>query len=259
MLPLHDYNPTKRPSLVVPLLIAINVVVFLFIQPTFAGGTARERGFKQIEFSFCHAAIPYEVTHGRPLADARPGGLDEIGRAGGELERQECPRKNVWWSILVSMFLHASLLHIGGNMLFLWIFGNNIEDALGRIKFVLFYLLCGLAATYAQSYISPSSGIPMVGASGAIAGVLGAYLVLYPRARVRTLVIFFFITIVDIPAIVLLGFWFALQIFQGVGSSLARAGDNVAYMAHVGGFVAGLALVLLFRPRRETRAYYTEA
>jgi membrane associated rhomboid family serine protease len=145
------------------------------------------------------------------------------------------------------MFLHGSLLHIGGNMLFLWVFGNNIEDRLGRLRFVLFYLLCGLAATYAQTLVSLSSGAPQIGASGAIAGVLGAYIVLYPRARVRTLVFLFLIFFLDLPAYVLLGIWFLLQLLQGVGPAATSGG--VAYMAHVGGFIAGILLLAIFRPR----------
>src|SRR5207237_3143718 len=139
-----------------------------------------------------------------------------------------------------AMFMHGGLLHIGGNMLFLWIFGNNIEDKLGKIKFIVFYLLCGLIATYAQTLVSPSSGAPQIGASGAIAGVLGAYIVLYPRARVRTLVFLFLIFFLDLPAYVLLGIWFLLQLLQGVGPAATNGG--VAYMAHVGGFIAGILL-----------------
>jgi membrane associated rhomboid family serine protease len=235
MIPLHDHNPTTRPSIVVPALIALNVVVFLFWQPTFARGGNDVRGEKQAEFAVCHAAIPFEVTHGAPLAEAKPSALDGAGREFGRFERQACPHKSAWLAILTSMFLHASFLHIAGNMLFLFIFGNNVEDALGRVKFIIFYLLCGLFATLAQTYVSPNSTVPMVGASGAIAGVLGAYIVLYPRAKVLTLISFF---VINIPAVVLLGFWFALQIFQGVGSSLAHVGTGVAYMAHVGGFIA---------------------
>ena len=249
MLPIKDYNPVTRQAIVVPILIAINAFMFFFVQPTLRGGGQESSEVRQIRFVICKAAIPYEVMHGQRLADAQT--TDRTTAVFGAVERSGCPGKNVWLSILTSMFLHGGFLHIAGNMLFLWIFGNNVEDRLGRVRFLLFYLLCGLAATYAQAVVSPSSPQPMIGASGAIAGVLGAYIVMFPRARVRTLFLFFFITIFDVPAVVLLGLWFAMQILQGVGSVTGRAGDQVAYMAHVGGFVAGVVLLYAFRPRRE--------
>ena len=247
MLPIKDYNPTSSRSIVVPILIGINVVVFFFIQPFSIGATTDAQQRDQVIFFACHAAIPYELTHGHNVAGSPPAVQSRDIEQDVFVEQHFCPHKNVWLSILYTMFLHGSLLHIGGNMLFLWVFGNNIEDRLGRFRFVVFYLLCGLAATYAQSFVSPSSGIPQIGASGAIAGVLGAYIVLYPRARVRTLVFFFLIFFLDLPAYVLLGIWFALQLLQGVGP--AQAGGGVAYMAHVGGFIAGMLLLLIFRPR----------
>jgi membrane associated rhomboid family serine protease len=251
MLPIKDYNPTSSRSIVVPILIGINVVVFFFIQPFSIGATTgaqqQDQLIKQIKFFTCHAAIPYEVAHGHNLAQSPPlvGGQDI--QQDILVEKTFCPRKNVWLSMLYTMFLHGSLLHIGGNMLFLWVFGNNIEDRLGRFRFVLFYLLCGLAATYAQTLVSLSSGAPQIGASGAIAGVLGAYIVLYPRARVRTLIFLFLIFFLDLPAYVLLGIWFLMQLLQGVGPAATSGG--VAYMAHVGGFIAGILLLIVFRPR----------
>jgi membrane associated rhomboid family serine protease len=251
MLPIKDYNPTSSPSIVVPILIAINIAVFFFVQPfsigTSTGAQQQDQLIKQVKFFTCHAAIPYEVAHAHNLAQSRPlvGGQDI--QQDILVEKTFCPRKNVWLSMLYSMFLHGSLLHIGGNMLFLWVFGNNIEDRLGRFRFVIFYLLCGLVATYAQTLVAPSSGAPLIGASGAIAGVLGAYIVLYPRARVRTLVFLFLIFFLDLPAYVLLGIWFLMQLLQGVGP--AQSGGGVAYMAHVGGFIAGMLLLLIFRPR----------
>jgi membrane associated rhomboid family serine protease len=247
MLPLKDYNPTSTRSIIVPILIGINVVVFFFWQPFSIGTTSLAEQNKQVIFFVCHAAIPYEVSHGHNIYQRPPssGGQDILTDIA--VEGSSCPHKNVWLSLLYTMFLHGSLLHIGGNMLFLWVFGNNIEDRLGRFRFVLFYLLCGLAATYAQTLVSLSSGAPQIGASGAIAGVLGAYIVLYPRARVRTLVFLFFIFFLDLPAYVLLGIWFLLQLLQGVGPAATTGG--VAYMAHVGGFVAGILLLAIFRPR----------
>lgn len=260
MLPLKDYNPTSTRSIVVPVIVAINVIVFLFWQPFTIGTATRQQLAEQTVFFTCHASIPYELSHLQTLANSPPpqdsaAAKDELIQQDREVERQLCPHKNVWLSILYTMFLHGSLLHIGGNMLFLWIFGNNIEDRLGKVKFVIFYLLCGLIATYAQTLVSPSSGVPQIGASGAIAGVLGAYIVLFPRARVRTLFFFFFIFFFDVPAVFLLGAWFLLQLLQGVGPASTNGG--VAYMAHVGGFVAGMVLLYVFRPRNTAPPRYS--
>ena len=154
-----------------------------------------------------------------------------------------------WAAVFTSMFLHGGLLHVGGNMLYLWIFGDNVEDRFGHVKFLLFYLLCGIAATFAQYYVSPGSTIPNVGASGAIAGVLGAYILMFPQARVNVLV---GNQMVAMPALIVLGFWIVLQLFSGVGSiaytdESTRDMGGVAYMAHVGGFVAGFLMAFLFR------------
>jgi len=260
MLPLKDHNPVSRPAVVVPVLIGLNLFVFLFVQPTLRtlGRSDEAAVIEQTQFSACRASIPYEVMHGETVLDAvRDGDLGSdrariiAAAQGGTVifpRQGACPDKNVWGSILFSMFLHGGWLHIAGNMLFLWVFGNNVEDRLGRVKFLAFYLLAGTAATYAQSALTPMSATPLVGASGAIAGVLGAYLLLYPHARITTLVIFFFITVWELPAIVVLGLWFVLQVFQQVGSVAGEAG-GVAYMAHIGGFVAGMILLLIFRPR----------
>ncbi|HEX9985492.1 MAG TPA: rhomboid family intramembrane serine protease [Thermoanaerobaculia bacterium] len=154
------------------------------------------------------------------------------------------------YTMFVSMFLHGGLMHIGSNMLYLWIFGDNIEDRLGRFRYLLFYLACGIVATLAHAFFNPASVVPAIGASGAIAGVLGAYLILFPHARVMTLIpIFFFITIRHLPAVLILGFWFILQFFSGVGSLGVRDAQDtggVAYWAHIGGFVAGMLLIVLF-------------
>jgi membrane associated rhomboid family serine protease len=164
------------------------------------------------------------------------------------------PLDSVPWylTILTSMFMHGGFLHIAFNMLFLWIFGNNVEDSMGRGRFLLFYLLGGAAAVYAQSILDPSSTVPTIGASGAVAAVLGGYLLLLPRARVLTLVfLVFIITVIEVPAFVVLGIWFVLQFLPALGQATAEdvAGGGVAYMAHVGGFIFGLALVKLFVQR----------
>jgi len=153
-------------------------------------------------------------------------------------------------TLFSSMFMHAGWVHLGGNMLYLWIFGDNVEDRFGRIRYLIFYLLCGLAATAAQLFFSLGSSVPNLGASGAIAGVLGAYLLMFPQRRVRVLL---YSRITEVPALIVIGLWFVLQLFSGVGSlaGAERTGGGVAYMAHIGGFVAGLVLGLLFRGSRE--------
>jgi membrane associated rhomboid family serine protease len=175
---------------------------------------------------FQWGAIPYQVTHGEIL--------------------QVPPLIPLPLTLFSSMFLHGGFLHLFGNMLYLWIFGNNIEDTLGHFRFFLFYLVCGLFAAAVQIFSAPDVTVPMIGASGAIAGILGAYLVLFPGARVLTLVfIIIFIKIIRIPAILILGFWFFMQLL-GVGA----VASNVAFFAHIGGFIAGLILVKLFQPER---------
>jgi membrane associated rhomboid family serine protease len=158
-----------------------------------------------------------------------------------------------WLTAFSSMFMHGSLLHIAGNMLFLWIFGNNVEDSMGRVRFLLFYVLGGLAAIAAQTLIGPDAVVPTVGASGAVAAVLGGYLLLFPRARIVTVIfLFVFFTIIEIPALIVLGLWFVQQIAFGSLDYLQPAGEGggVAYFAHIGGFVFGLALIKLFATRR---------
>ncbi len=162
-----------------------------------------------------------------------------------------------WVAVFTSMFLHAGLLHVGGNMLYLWIFGDNVEDRMGHGRFLAFYLLCGIAAALAQTITAPDSLVPMVGASGAIAGVMGAYFVLYPKSRIVTLVpLFFFFQIIEVPAIFFLGIWFVMQFASGVGSIMTATAGNpgggVAFWAHVAGFAAGISGVFVFRrPERQ--------
>jgi membrane associated rhomboid family serine protease len=170
-----------------------------------------------------------------------------------------------WVAVLTSMFLHGSLLHFGGNMLYLWIFGDNVEDRMGHGRFLAFYLLCGTGAALAQTIASPNSVVPMLGASGAIAGVMGAYFVLYPRSRIVTLLpLFIFFPIVEVPAIFFLGFWFVMQLLSGVGSlATATAGEpggGIAFWAHAAGFVAGISGVWVFRrPERQRVEWWNDA
>jgi membrane associated rhomboid family serine protease len=254
MLPLKDVNPTTRTAWVTIGLIVLNVVIFLLWEPTFQSQA------KQETFFFCRAEIPYEVSHTTSLAQGGAGARHAIAqdygpKAAAPLQRylqQQCPNKNWLLSILVAMFLHGGWLHIAGNMLYLWIFGNNVEDRLGALPYLAFYLLGGIAASALELAFGPNSTVPTLGASGAIAAVLGGYIVLFPKARVKTLVFFFFITWIELPASVVLGVWFVLQLFSGVGSVGGQMSD-VAYWAHVGGFVFGLAVAWLFYRGRGAR------
>jgi membrane associated rhomboid family serine protease len=254
MIPIRDANPTRRMPVLTLGLITANVVIFLLWQPTF--GSQREQDL----FFFCHAQIPYEVTHQVNLAaggaQARAALEQQLGSGAGALQdllQRECPDKSWLSSMFLAMFLHGGWLHIGGNMLFLWVFGNNVEDRLGYVVYPLFYVLGGLAASGLQIAFDPSSVVPSLGASGAIGAVLGAYAVIFPHARVTTLVLFFFITVVEVRAGFVLAAWFLFQVFAGVGQLGSDLVGGVAYWAHVGGFVFGAAVAWLFyrpSPRR---------
>ena len=241
MIPLKDNIPTDRFPLVTAGLILANVVVYLLAirhGGSFFGGPAPYEEYKYgaIPTVLTHCLTKHEVIAGNQILCTRTGGLP------------------TWTTIFTSMFMHASFLHIAGNMLFLWIFGNNIEDAMGPVKFILFYLLGGIAALALQVAIDPNSTAPTLGASGAIAAVLGGYIVLYPRARVLTVVfIILFFTVIELPALVMLGIWFAQQaVFAAVGlTNPTGGGGGVAYFAHIGGFVFGLLAIRLFAHRRE--------
>jgi membrane associated rhomboid family serine protease len=164
------------------------------------------------------------------------------------------PAQFSWLNVFTSMFIHGGLLHLGGNLLSLWIFGDNVEDRMGHARFLLFYLLAGGVGGWLQSLSTPDSFVPMVGASGAIAGVMGAYLVLFPRSRILVLIfLFIFIDVIEIPSIFFLGFWFVMQLLSGVGQLASMAGANVGFWAHIGGFLTGLGGVFLFRKRERQR------
>jgi membrane associated rhomboid family serine protease len=239
MFPLSDDNPRQSIPVVTLAIIGICVSVF-FWQLSVAGQTGDA------------AILSLGVIPGRLVGDFRlPAGVIAIP---------------AWLTVFTSLFLHAGWFHLGGNMLFLWIFGDNVEDAMGRVRFIVFYLLCGAAAALAQVAAHPSATEPMIGASGAIAGVLGAYILLYPRANVRTLVFLgFFVTVIRVPAAIVLGIWFLIQFWSALGPGSAET-EGVAVWAHVGGFVAGLILVAfrkrselaLFQPAR-TRPFTREA
>jgi membrane associated rhomboid family serine protease len=220
--PLKDDIPTRRAPIVTIALIAVNVIVyFLFEEGLWSlGDLGNERVLE-------YGAIPVELTEG-----------EEVGPPG------QAP---TWLTAVTSMFMHGSLLHLGGNMLFLWIFGNNIEDSMGRLTFLGFYLLGGFAALGLHILSDPDSAIPTVGASGAIAAVLGAYARLYPRARVVTVVFIIIIfTVVTLPAVLVLGVWFLLQLLPAFSDPLGATGGGVAYFAHIGGFLFGILAIKLF-------------
>ena len=251
MFPLKDNIPTERFPVVTVTLIVANVLMYLFFQKALGGGLWSPDTVEFNQRVVEYGGIPYEFTHPGDHCELAGAGIACEGQAGvtGEAD----PQAPTWLTAFTSMFMHGSLLHIAGNMLFLWIFGNNVEDSMGRAKFLLFYVLGGLAAIAAQTLMGPNAAVPTVGASGAVAAVLGGYLLLFPRARVVTVIfLFVFFTIIEIPALVMLGLWFVQQIVFGSLDFLQPAGEGggVAYFAHIGGFAFGLALIKLFATRR---------
>ena len=239
MIPLKDYpEPRRRLPWVTWGLIAVNIVIFLY---------QISLGPDAPAFMFAYAVVPVALTHGI-LQTSLPGVPAHLPFHTPE---------PVYLTLLTAMFLHAGWLHIGGNMLYLYIFGDNVEDRMGHLPYLLFYLFCGVVAGVAQIAVDPNSTIPSLGASGAIAGVLAAYLVLFPWAGVRTIIfIFVFFTIVTLPAMVLIGVWFLLQFFDGIAalSQVQQGMGGVGYFAHVGGFVSGLVITLLLRSRLQPPA-----
>jgi len=232
-LPIRDDQPTFRKPYITVAIIVVNTLVFLYSQSLGA------QGFRVFTFQFGY--IPYEFVNGIELTPEIPA--------------------SVWLTPFTSMFMHGGWLHLIGNMLFLWIFGNNVEDYFGPVRFLLFYLLSGLAAVTLYTVFGPESQVPLVGASGAIAGIMGAYMVLHPDAKVTTLIIFFFIQFIHISAKVVLGIWFGYQLLM---SLLDRSGGGgVAWFAHVGGFVFGFAVLWVLlritgrpRPPRNRQQVY---
>jgi membrane associated rhomboid family serine protease len=224
MIPYKDDNPTERFPYLTIAIIVVNILVFLFqiMNPAY---------LTRIVYSY--GAIPRALLTFRDVQPIHP-----------------------FLTVFTSMFMHGSILHIAFNMLYLWIFGNNIEDKLGYGKFIVFYLLCGVAAAYSFALANPSSTTPMIGASGAISGILGAYLLLFPRARVHTLIFLgFFIQVVRLPAVVVIGFWIVLQFINGMVSAGQVSHGGVAWFAHIGGFIAGISLIKIFLGRRKKHSY----
>ena len=255
MFPLRDNVPTARfPVVTVTLIVANLLSYFLWQRGGLSLGDPSSAHFTNHVID--HGAIPYELTHPGDECEAVRGAIACEGQPG--VSGQADPQPPTWSTPFSSMFMHGGLLHLGGNMLFLWIFGNNVEDSMGRAKFLAFYLLGGIAALALQTAIGPDSTVPTLGASGAIAGVLAGYLVLYPRARVATVIfIVFFFTILELPALLFLGFWFLQQVLFGYFdlTNPTGGGGGVAYFAHIGGFVFGLLAVKLFADRRRVERH----
>ena len=253
LIPIHDENPTYRTAWVTIVLIAINLVVFLLepVALSISGNPSSAADVCHQEAFFRRwAAIPKELTSNRQLPLTITNGPPRV-----QGNTVACPlgRPNFdkipALSVLYAMFLHGSWLHILGNMLFLWVFGNNIEDRFGRVRYLLLYLLCGYVAAYGFALFNQASAQPLIGASGAVAGVLGAYLVLFPRARVWSLVPILFFIPLRLPAWLVLGLWFVLQWLYSSGLAVSEAG-SVAYLAHVFGFLVGMLLAIPMLPRR---------
>jgi|WetSurMetagenome_2_1015567.scaffolds.fasta_scaffold136756_2 membrane associated rhomboid family serine protease len=223
MIPYKDDNPTSVFPYATIGIIAVNVLVFLW-------EITSQSGMREVTYSY--GAIPqYLLTgeRGQPISPVL--------------------------TVFTSMFMHGGFFHIGGNMLYLWIFGNNIEDRLGHLRFVVFYIFCGIISAYSYAWLNADSTVPMVGASGAISGILGAYLLLFPRTNVHTLLFLgFFVTTVRVPALIVIGFWAIIQFINGlVSAGLHERGGGVAWLAHVGGFMAGFVTIKLWMPRRKQR------
>jgi membrane associated rhomboid family serine protease len=250
LFPIEDNIPTDRFPVVTVTLIVLNVLAYFLWQRggiTLGDPSSPHYFDNLVRF----AEFPYEVTH--PGQQCIP-----VSQTAFECSKAYGPRYDLpstYVTVFTAMFMHGGLLHLGGNMLFLWIFGNNVEDSMGPVKFIVFYLLAGLAATAGQVLIGPDAKVPNIGASGAIAGVLAGYLVLVPRARVVTIIfIVFFFTIVELPAIFFLGIWFVQQLLFGYFDlNSGGAAGGVAYFAHIGGFVFGLAAIKLFADERKRR------
>ncbi|MEW6585411.1 MAG: rhomboid family intramembrane serine protease [Nitrospirota bacterium] len=219
MIPYKDDNPTHTFPYVTIGFIALNILVF-FLELTSASGIQK--------VTYSYGALPHSLLTFERLQPVHPT-----------------------VTVFTSMFMHGGLFHIAGNMLYLWIFGNNIEDTLGHLRFIVFYLFCGIFAAYSYAVTNPHSTTPMIGASGAVSGVLGAYILLFPRAHVHTLVFLgFFVTTIRIPALIVIGFWAIIQFINGMVGTGLREEGGVAWFAHIGGFLIGLVTIKLWMPRR---------
>ncbi|MFC1533309.1 rhomboid family intramembrane serine protease [Thermodesulfobacteriota bacterium] len=223
MIPLKDENPSKTIPIINVSLIIVNISVYIYQFFLIPGGAASL--FLRL------GCIPYEFTH---FVDIDPP--------------SQIP---VPLTVFTSMFMHGSWIHLIGNMLFLWIFGDNVEDKLGHLRYLIFYILCGVAASMLHIFMNLNSRLPSIGASGAIAGVMGAYIYLFPRARIKTLIIWFvFIQVIRIPAVLILGYWILIQILSGFAEFGVGSGSGIAWFAHVGGFIGGFILIIMMKRRK---------
>jgi len=219
LIPYKDDNPTSTFPLVTIGIIVLNILIFVL-------EVVSQSGMKDVTYTY--GAIPYYILTFEENQPIHPA-----------------------LTVFTSMFMHGGLFHLGGNMLYLWIFGNNIEDRLGHIRFIFFYIFCGVVSAYAYAVTNPHSLIPMIGASGAVSGILGAYILLFPRAHVQTLVFLgFFVTTVKIPALIVIGFWAIIQFVNGIVSTGLDERGGVAWLAHIGGFLIGLLTIKLWLPMR---------
>ena len=219
MIPYKDDNPTHSSPFVTIGIITLNAIVFFW-------QISSQSGMREISYSY--GAIPHNILTFEKVQPIHPA-----------------------ITVFSSMFMHGGFFHLGGNMLYLWIFGNNIEDRLGHLRFIVFYLFCGIFAAYAHAITNPSSTMPMIGASGAVSGILGAYMLLFPKASVYTLIFLgFFVTTVKIPALIVIGFWAIIQFINGLIRTGLHDGGGVAWFAHIGGFLMGLLTIKLWLPRR---------
>jgi membrane associated rhomboid family serine protease len=249
MIPLRDNNPTSSFPIVTVALILINVLVFVFQPPNL------KSYYEMIPADVVSGQVHVGVLHVSDSGDTFQPTSPEVAERVAEDSQTDMPVlptiEPTWLTIFTSMFLHANILHIAGNMLFLWIFGNNVEDALGKLRYLIFYLGCGFVAAVAQIAVGPDSYIPTLGASGAIAGVLGAYIVMFPGARVLTIITALFIWFLrEISAFWVIGIWIALEVAEGYYGLDGPQTGGVAHFAHIGGFVAGVAAVLAMGGRK---------
>ncbi len=224
MIPFKDDNPTHHFPIMTIALITANLAVFIF---EFLSPSDHQR------LAYAYGAIPHALLTFDTLQPVHP-----------------------LITIFTSMFMHGGLFHLGSNMLYLWIFGNNIEDKLGYVKFIIFYLLCGVVAAYAHAFINPASTVPMIGASGAVSGILGAYILLFPHARIHTLVFFiFFVQVVKLPAIIVIGFWIGIQFLNGLFSHGTATHGGIAWFAHIGGFIFGILIIKSFMKNKRRQLF----
>ncbi|MBI5664756.1 MAG: rhomboid family intramembrane serine protease [Nitrospirae bacterium] len=225
MIPFKDDNPTRHLPIITIALITANLAVFIF-ESLFISDHQ--------ELAYAYGAMPHSLLTFDVIQPVHP-----------------------FVTIFTSMFMHGGLLHLGSNMLYLWIFGNNIEDKLGHVKFIIFYILCGVIAAYTHAFANPASTVPMIGASGAVSGILGAYILLFPHARIHTLVFFiFFVQVIKLPAIIVIGFWIGIQLINGVISQGSSIHGGIAWFAHIGGFIFGILIIKFFVKNKRGHSFH---